>query len=163
MGGPSVGVYGGMPDTIGAELPDSSLGGGVPVIAGTFEVPRSDGISVSGILRTIEKTAQTGVDIFSKVYQIQDAAEASKVARQINQSRLQLQQAQASGAIEVDLAKTQANLAIEKIRAGAAVANAQAQASSGSAGFSRQGIDLAKFVPFAIIGLVIWKVTKGGK
>lgn len=163
FGGPSTGIFA-VADTLETGLPDYSIGTGAPAIASVLDVDRSSGISVSGVLGAIEKTAQTGFDIFSKVYQIQDAAESAKVARQINQSRLQLQQAQASGSIDVELARTQAAVSIEKARAAAAVSNAQAQTtSSGAAGFTRQGIDLSKLVPFAVIGLVIWKLTKGGK
>lgn len=151
-----------LPETIAPEMGDWSLGGGTPAISGALTVPRSEGISVSGILGTIEKTAQTGFDIFSKVYALQDSVEAAKVNRQLNQSRVQLQTAQAAGAIDVGLARAQADVAIEKIRAQAAVANAQAQASSGATGFTRQGVDLSKLVPFAVIGFVIWKALKGG-
>jgi len=161
-GGPSMGVYA-MPETIDSGLSDFSYGS-APDIAPLLDMPRSSGITVSGILGAVESTAKTGFDLFSKAYQIQDAFEGAKINRQINQGRIELQKAQASGAIEVGLSRNQAEIAIEKIRAGAAVANAEAQSkSSGNPGgyiMPTQSGGIGKFLPFVIIGFAIWKFAK---
>lgn len=162
MGGPSMGVFA-MPETVAPEVSDFSLGGGIPEISSILDVDRSSGISVSGILGTIESTAKTGLDIFSKVYQLQDSVEAAKVARQMNQSRLDLQKAQASGAIEVALSRNQAGVAIEKIRAAAAVSNAQAQTDSAIQASTGGGFNLSKLIPFALIGFAVWKFAGAKK
>lgn len=116
-----------------ADLPTGELSTGQP--ANYVNTPRSDGITFDGILTGVERTADSLFNTFGKIYSLQSSAENAKFQRTVNQANQELKQAQTLGAIDVQKAAIDANLAIEKARAARATNDALAQVNSGSAGF----------------------------
>lgn len=146
-------------DTTSTGLPDYSVGDGQP--GNVIDVPRSDGITVSGVLDAVTTGADKLFQLGSKIYSLQDAAENAKFARTMQQQRMTLAQAQMAGALDVERARVDANTQLGKLEAQRALADAQVRVSS-SASTSRigGGLNLSSVVPFALLGLLVWKVAK---
>lgn len=129
-----------------SDYSDAPLSTGVP--ATVVDVVRSDGITFDGILSGFSATADTLLNTFGKVYSINSAVENAQFQRTVNTANQQLNQARTLGAIDIQRATIDANLAIEKARAGRATNDAIARMNSGSSGFLNNG---AKISPMMII------------
>lgn len=152
------------PSTMDAGVPDYSVGNGVPATAPLENVPLSSGIDLSGILGGITKTAETGLNLFSKIYSLQDSVESAKFNRAMQQTRTDIAKAQASGALDVQRLQVDANTQLAKLQAQRAIADAQAQLNSSSAsGYYSKGAGLSAYVPLLLIGGIVYAVAKGKK
>lgn len=134
-------------DTQTADYSVAPLSDGVP--DNVVNVPRSDGITFDGILAGVSATADSLTNIFGKVYSLQSGVENAKFQRVVNQANQDLKQAQTMGAIDIQRAAIDANLAIEKARAARATNDALARVNSGSAGFIVQS---GRVSPMMILG-----------
>ena len=134
-------------DTQTADYSVNHLSDGVP--DNVVNVPRSDGITFDGILAGVSATADSLTNIFGKVYSLQSNVENAKFQRTVAAANQELKQAQTMGAIDIQRAAIDANLAIEKARAARATNDALAQVNSGSAGFIVQN---GKVSPMIILG-----------
>ena len=146
-------------DTMSPELPTTSLNDGVPDTA--VDVPRSNGITVSGVLGSVQSTADSLLGIFGKVYSLQSSVENAKFQQTLNTAKLDIQKAQAFGTLDIQKATVDANVSIAKAQAQRATNDALARVGSGSAGFVQQSTGLSPKMLFvgAILlgGLWIWK------
>ena len=134
-------------DTQSTDYSVAPLSDGVP--DNVVNVPRSDGITFNGILAGVSSTADSLLNTFGKVYQLQSNVENAKFQRTVNSANMELKQAQTMGTIDIQKAAIDANLAIEKARAARATNDALAQVNSGSAGFIVQS---GKITPMMILG-----------
>lgn len=134
-------------DTLDTDLPSTSLSYGTP--STLVDTPRSDGMTWSGLLSGVSATADAITDTFGKVYQIQSNIENTKFQRVVNDANLQLKQVATLGALDVQRATIDANVAIEKARASRAVGDAMAQQASGAAGYVTSG----GVSPMLVLGL----------
>jgi hypothetical protein len=134
-------------DTLGTDLPTYPLSNGSP--SNVVDVPRSSGISWDGILSGVNATADSLLNTFGKVYQIQSSVENAKFQRVVNEANQSLKMAQTMGTIDIQRASIDANVAIEKARASRATNDAIAQVNSGAAGYV---VQTGKISPMLIIG-----------
>lgn len=151
-----------LPGTMGTDLPDYSLGGGAPAVAPLENAPLASGIDLTGILSGAMQTAETGLGLFSKIYSLQDSVESAKFNRAMQQTRTEIAKAQAAGALDVQRLQVDAGTQIAKLQAQRAVADAQAQMNSGSAGYYSKGAGLASYVPMLLIGGIVYAIAKRG-
>lgn len=133
-------------DTLGTDLPTAALSNGSP--SNVVDTPRSDGITWDGILSGVNATADSLLNTFGKVYQIQSNVENAKFQRVVNEANQSLKVAQTMGSLDIQRASIDANVAIEKARAARATGDAMAQINSGAAGYVLQG---GKISPMMII------------
>jgi hypothetical protein len=123
------------------------LSSGLP--SNVVEAPRSNGVTFSGILDGVSATADSLFKTFGKVYQLQSDVEDAKFQRVVNEANMDLKRAQTMGTLDIQRATIDANIAIEKARAGRATEDALARVNSGSAGFI---VQTSKVSPLMIIG-----------
>ena len=133
-------------DTLGTDLPTVPLSNGSP--SNVVDTPRSDGITWDGILSGVNATADSLLNTFGKVYQIQSNVENAKFQRVVNEASQSLKVAQTMGSLDIQRASIDANVAIEKARAARATGDAMAQINSGAAGYVLQS---GKISPMMII------------
>lgn len=152
-----------LPSTIDAGMPEFSIGDGMPSVP--LDVPRSEGFTFSGILGGLEKTAQSGFELFSKVYQLQDAVEGAKFNRAMTQQRTQLAQAQTAGTLDIQKLRLDSDIQLAKLQAQAALANEQAkvQSSIRASTSGGSGGSMGALLPFLMVGGIVWAIAKGAK
>lgn len=120
-------------DTLQTDYSVRPLSYGVP--NNVVNTPRSDGVTWSGVLNGVSSTADTLLQTFGKVYQINSSIENAKYSQQVTNAQLENQRASTLGGLELQKTAIDANLQIEKARAGRATKDAITQANSGGAGF----------------------------
>lgn len=155
-----------LPITIDAGTPDYTVGDGLPTTGILQDVPRSDGITVSGIFDGLNKTAQTGFDLFNKVYSLSNQVEDKKFSMEMNRARVDIAKAQAAGTLDVERARNDANIQLARMQAQRAVADAQAQVNSGKAGYVAQkafGPTGSALVPLVLVAGVAYAFMKGAR
>lgn len=133
-------------DTISAELPDTQLSTGIP--SNVVDVPKTDGVTFSGVLNGISSTADSLINAFGKIYSINSAVENAKFQQTVKAAELEVNKARTLGTLDVQRASIDANVSIAKAQAARATNDALAQVNSGSAGFLNKG---AKISPMLII------------
>lgn len=143
-------------DTQGTDLPSTSLSFGAP--SNIVDVPKSDGVTWSGILSGVSATADALTSTFGKIYAINSAVENAKFQQTVNAANQQLKVAQTMGTLDIQRATLDANVAIEKARAARATNDAIAQVNSGSAGYVKAGgiSPLVILGGLALVGAVLF-------
>lgn len=129
------------------------------------ETPRSSGITLSGVLGGVEATAKSALDIFGKVYSLQNEAASQKYQQEIGKASLKVETAKALGSLELTKAQIDAQKQIGILQAQSAVKDQQAKtASSSAAGYVTSGIgSLLTPQVLLMIGGAILLFKKGGK
>lgn len=135
---------------------------GVPATVSTAE--RSSGITFNGVLDGVSATADSLFNTFGKFYSLNSKIEDSKFQRTVNEANQSLKVAETMGALDIKRATIDANIAIEKARAGRAVADQVQRIQSGSSYIPvpRQ-IDTKMLLLGGAALAAVYFFTKGGK
>lgn len=137
-------------DTMDPGYSTVQLSSGVP--DNYVDVPRSDGITFTGLFDGIKATADTLGGIFTKAYELNANVENLKFQRDIATRNLDIQRSAQLGALDVKQKTIDANTAIELSRANRAVADARAQIASGSTFYKPPaGATLQKYAPALMV------------
>lgn len=152
-----VGAYGDtfdVPDTLGTDLLGVQIMDNVP---DTYvDVPRSNGITVSGVLKGVETGVNTLVNTWSKVTALNSEVENRKFQQTLASANMDLQKTKALNSIDIAKAQTDANRQIELARAQRGVADQVARTQSSQIGGSNMtGVIILAGLAYALF--------KGGK
>jgi hypothetical protein len=120
-----------------------------------IDVPRSSGITFDGVLEGVQKTADTLLNTFGKVYAIDSAIQSAKFQREVTQSKNDVERARALGTLDVQKTAIDANIQIEKSRAARAVDDAKArESSSANAGYIRTASKVSPTIIILGVGAI---------
>lgn len=155
-----------LPETTVTDLipPDLILSNTMPETL--VEVPRSEGITLSGVLGSVEATAKSALDIFGKFYSLQNQAATRKYQQEIGKATMQTETAKAIGGLELTRAQIDAQKQIGILQAQSAVKDQQARTASSSASGYVTGSLSSLLTPQILLmvgGAVLLFMKKGKK
>ena len=136
-----------LPETQGTDYSVSPQSDGLP--DNVVNTPRSDGITWTGVLSSVKSTATSLFDVFGKAYALNSEIENRKYQQEVQKAQGDLNRAATYGTLDIQRARIDANVAIEKARAARAVGDAQARVKSGTAGYIAMP---SKMSPMLILG-----------
>lgn len=118
---------------------DPNMTGGVTLSNGVpdnvVNTPRSDGITVSGVLQGVTSTADSLLNVFGKAYTLYNQGQALQYSAKLADSSQQLQYAQSQAQIDLAKTKVATDAQLGQMNAQAQIANAAARLQAGAAGF----------------------------
>lgn len=137
--------------TQSTDIGTSPLSSGIP--DNYVDTPRSAGITFNGILNKFNASTDSLLNTFGKIYSLDSKVENAKFQRSIQSATLDLTRARALGALDVQRATLDADIAIEKQRAARGTGDAAERKKSGEAGYF---VTKIKKSPVIILGVLVF-------